>query len=478
MTFRRDETILNIEYEGNQAGPAFDADVIFTAAFIGIAAEKSRDGQPWRIDLEPNTDEFQRDGTKMTRAKRTEEDRTSMKAHNDMCGKVNNVLQSYTGKGPTLHWGLTPLFDRGGMICAGADAKAAYAKVDDARVKTAFRYLSTSKLEGGAQDVYIGKGAYCGLVQDNTGSAIAAMSTIRTTLTEDTVGVGERWVPPVDAPARKNQYKENPVDLSAWGVLDVKGGQEELRKQGMRFVPQDGTPDVVKDTVAYTHGMVRAIYEVERIKGIKNDGVYHGPFTAFEMSIGTDTFKLASCLSCSGFMIANGVEASSSHLGKGESWGPYYGHSADSHVWSYVASEEDAPLGNAIRTCNDRYAQKMHQWMMDGVAAMKKDGAKWIEDNHKPVLDALDKFLEAKALSTNTVARDLYLDAMTYHGRDVDRINRTLKFPESDKDWSVDVRPKSDSPRPTDFMHKVWESYFDDAYIQQLHEKIQPLPKP
>jgi len=139
--------------------------------------------------------------------------------------------------------------------------------------------------------------------------------------------------------------------------------------------------------------MIRCIYETVRIE----------QGTAFEMSIGKDTFKLASCLSCGSFMMTNSVDASSSHLGRGESWGPYY--SGESHNHSHFDDKLKGGIGESIQLCNGKYAEFMYQCLNDGVAAMNKSKTR-VEQYHRPALDALGKKLETSGKS-NTLARDL-----------------------------------------------------------------------
>jgi hypothetical protein len=455
-----------------------EADVIFTAAFIGmtIFQNNKTQGLTYRVDMEPNTDPL---AEKATRDLRTADDQRSMKTLNDVCSKVNHVIRNHTGvDNGGMTWGLTPVFDRGGMICAGQEAKAEYRQVLEKYAKTAYAYLTAPQQAANndqrAQEMYIGRGAYCGLLVDNSGNAVSAMSTIRTSLNTTTAGVGDRWLPPADAPVRTAQYKD--PGNATWGIIGGVALQDTLKQQGMRFYPRDHEGrdialNKTTDIVGYTHGMIRAIYEAVRI----------GQGTAFEMSIGTDTFKLASCLSCSSFMMANGVDASSSHLGRGESWAPYY--SAESHNKSHFDDATDMNLDKAIAQCNAKYAAHMHQWMKDGVAAMKKvvgtppdtDHDKpvkgWVTDSHAAALGKLDEKLAALK-EPNTVARDLYLDAMTYHKGDAARLQSALawgdnprRFCNENYDW-LQNKPTD----PLDEHNKgIWLTYRNPLTNEQVN---------
>ena len=451
-----------------------EADVIFSAAFIGMTLfqNKKREGLTWRIDMEPNTDPL---GQRMPdRNARTKDDRDSMRTLNDVCSKVNQVIRTSLGKDVGgVGWGLTPTFDRGGMICAGESAQGEYAQVNPAYAKTAYRYLTApqqaSNSDQRAQEMYIGRGAYCGLVVDDRGDAVTAMSTICTALNEDTPGVGERWRPAADAAVRAAQYKEGAADAT-WGVIGSAGLQETLRQQGMRFYPQeDGVPvplNKTTDVVGYTHGMIRCIYETERI----------GQGTAFEMSIGTDTFKLASCLACSSFMMANGVDASSSHLGRGESWAPYY--SGESHNASYLGDKLKGGINKAIEVCNGRYAAFMHHSLINGAQAMEKSPS-WVEENHRPALAALLKKLKTST-EKNTVARDLFLDAMTYHKGDAKRLNDALTYGDSARRFCDGTYDWCQNRQTNNETKGTWETFVNphtDKEIRALHTAPIPLGK-
>ena len=107
----------------------WEADVIFTAAFIGMTLfHNAKKKALWRVDMEPNN-------AGKTRAERTEDDQKSMKLHNDVCSKVTYVVRAYAKedyvkKEGGVTWGLSPTFDRGGMICAGEGAKGEYAQAE------------------------------------------------------------------------------------------------------------------------------------------------------------------------------------------------------------------------------------------------------------------------------------------------------------------------------------------------------------
>ena len=67
--------------------------------------------------------------------------------------------------------------------------------------------------------------------------------------------------------------------------------------------------------MGYTHGMIQAIYKAYSL----------GPSCApYEIAVGDQTTKMASCVPCTLFMLAQGYPPTSTHLGRGESWAPLY----------------------------------------------------------------------------------------------------------------------------------------------------------
>jgi hypothetical protein len=437
-----------------------ESDVIFSALFIGtVSLQRTKlGGKAWRVDMEPD---IEKPGEK----ERTAEDRKSMKTLNDTCTKINFILDP-SGKKTALEWGLTPLFDRGGMIYGGENAKLEYGQVNKKYAQFAYRYLTASHRAAtfGQRDdeMYIGRGAYCGLVIDDQGNAVTAMSTVRTTLNERTHDAGNRWKPGLDAAVRKGQYRDESRSAT-WGIIHSLATQKKSQEEGMRFFPRVDGEDiplkVEKDIVGYTHGMIRSMYEIERI-GLGNP---------FEMSIGTQTYKLASCVPCSTFMLANGIAASSTHLGRGESWSPLF--SGESNTSSHYPDQKDpddadegVTIAKAIKRKNNEHSIFMHNAMTAGVEAMWKS-LDWIEKRHHKALKNLATRLEEDSKSSNTVARDLFLDALTIHKSDMARLDHTIVIPESFDKQTADL----DWSQPSAKNWRAWDTIYTDDDIAMLH---------
>jgi hypothetical protein len=408
-----------------------EADVIFTAAFIGAThfQNDKNDGRTWRIVMEPSTD-----GDK-DRETRTADDRESMKALNDACSKINHVMRSLLREDAGgVSWCLSPTFDRGGMILAGELTHAEYSEMSLVRARKADRYLTASQRIGRddrrKDEAYVRRDAYGGLIMDDGGNAVTAIGTVRTSLNPSATGAEERR-PSMEAAARASQYPKE-LGRAAWGIIRDVTQQATLQQEGMHSFSQlDGIPvahNKDTDIVECTHGMIPSFYETARI----------AQGTAFEMSIGEDKFKLASCMSCSSFVIANGLDGSSTQQGRGESWASDCG--SESHDSSQHS--DNMSIGAAIDQCNTKHAKSMHDWMMDGVTAMLNGGS-WVNMKHVHALKKLRDLLEEESTSRNTVARDLYLDAITYRKSDLQRVNSALVYGDSPRkrcdgahDWS------------------------------------------
>ncbi|ALV07809.1 hypothetical protein [Roseateles depolymerans] len=458
------------------AAAEFDSDTIFTAAFIGMVSEQLAAGKNYRVDMEPSREH------KDTKEKRSDSDVASMHDLNDICAKVNAmVLAKHKGQDnkARLQWGLTEVFKAGGMISAGAAPQNAYAGYSDKLKQGAWEYLTQDRLPNNNSTVYIGRGAYCGLVTDQNGDAIAAMSTLRTTLGPDLpypIEPGERWLPGVETKPFQDKTLGKDKDY-VWGMIANSSSQQTMYEQGMKFVPDDPKrpASLKKELVGYTHGMIRAIYEARLI----GDGL------PYEMSLGKDTAKLASCMSCSLFMLANDYPASSSHLGSGESWLPLY--HTDQHVFSYRSSpdeKKDKPvkeLLKVIQECNEKWQRKMHQWLNAGAVLMRdcKSGD-WIESKHLKSLDLL--LLRLQELGQDAVGcANLYLDAMTIHKKDTKRLNDTLCFGaahskggdgHATEDW-LDPAFKNHPWMPKSQEKKAWVNFkspFEDKEIKEFYE--------
>jgi hypothetical protein len=153
--------------------------------------------------------------------------------------------------------------------------------------------------------------------------------------------------------------------------------------------------------------MIQAIYKAYSL----------GPSCSpYEIAVGAVTTKLASCLPCTLFMVAQGYPPTSIHLGRGESWAPLY------QPYNPGGQAESNELA-VIRDLNNSWRAKCAEFLALGVQIL--DDAH-IVDDHKAARDGLRSYLSSNS-SDKTVAATLVLDAVTVHESESVRIDRTLK---------------------------------------------------
>src|SRR5207247_9994512 len=163
----------------------------------------------------------------------------------------------------------------------------------------------------------------------------------------------------------------------------------------------------IDDIVAYTHGMIQAIYKAYAL----------GPScTPYEIAVGSDTKKMASCFPCTLFMVAQGYPPTSTHLGRGESWAPLY------RPYNPGGAEEfNEPA--VIRDLNNSWRERCAEYLHLGAAIL--DGAS-IASDHEAAKDALLRYLETNAADNGAPAA-VILDALTVHDSESARLDRTLR---------------------------------------------------
>ncbi|MGH3624049.1 MAG: hypothetical protein ACRDQ5_20035, partial [Sciscionella sp.] len=222
------------------------------------------------------------------------------------------------------------------------------------------------------------------------------MATMRVNVAED--WAGSRWLPPRFRYVDKDVEKGNQGTLP-WGLIT---GVAKL-EGGMVQQPFAGGGGLV----GYTHGMIQAIYE----------SVATGPWcTPFEIAVGEHTTKMASCLPCSLFMYAAGYPPTAIHLGRGESWIPFYPKNRGDKDYS-------EPVDEAIRMINDRWYLQCTQHLELGVKILTSNPT--LAKSHVERFTLLCGVVEENA-QEKTLAANLLLDAVTVHGHDVQRVNRAL----------------------------------------------------
>jgi hypothetical protein len=393
---------------GEHEDPTLDADIIVTAAIVGHSWHRLKAGKNCKYDLEVV------DGLK---DKALADQLGDIELTRRVRQKLNLVLVAGDVKTTELvETGVTPIYTVGGRIIGGTgdlptDSKDRY----DPKLPTALS-LQLYTLAVTQPIGYQGRGAYTGFVAGRAGGQTAVFSTYRH-IVPTGGGYGRRWHPSAIADSANGKMGaalgEGGKQRKAWGmIVDNDTQKDSKEKHGMHF---EGEPVGGTDVIGYTHGMIQAIYDVVWKKG----------GTPYEIAVGKDTTKLASCFACSVFMEATGHPASSTHLGRGESW------TIISPTVKPGAASADPWLESNLTTQHAAYAECDKKWyeyvktiLTLGAACLEKAKAH-LTDNHKPALAALHTYLGTHSAFTDS--GNLFLDALTVHDGDGKRVDRTVK---------------------------------------------------
>ncbi|WP_444930669.1 hypothetical protein ACJJIF_02500 [Microbulbifer sp. SSSA002] len=302
---------------------------------------------------------------------------------------------------------------------------------------------------GEKDTIYRGRGAYTGVIDDpscdhtkvypterivypcENGPKLLTKPTSRTPQIDDS----DLEEPPqglqLDS-AGQQTFKGKPLNPTLegglWGVIAYPATLNNDNEKGMgpinlsiQQLDDFGTQHL---RVGYVHGMCSAIVQCKHL----------GPWaTPYEMATGTQTTKMASCFACTTYMYANGYPPSSIHLGRGESWVP---PKAD-----YIRIEKDHKDSQCegylySGTCLSEWQREIASYIRLGIKCMGNSSvAEHIDKNYKGLL--IEVIQQIKTLTpSNGVDKDtenhkeiseLFLEALTMHKKDSDRIVAVFK---------------------------------------------------
>lgn len=394
--------------------PVADADVIMTAAVLGFSAGLVEAKKPLRFDVDGDAD-----SADFAQLQRT-------------VAKIKQALarQCLTAD---VQAGHAPVWKAGSVITG---AKGMSALDFDRRHLDAFagaarqvREIATDVDQGG----YRGRGAYTGFVYNPSSGIASLMSTYRALIPNEHGRDAGRWYPAAlcgktggDSPDRARRYpwglilatkapdkvnsdpKAAITDGGLWLGRDPLGAvkvsaTDPYDQGGMGDMPSGW--DSGEKIIGYTHGMIQAIVHTEA-RG--------GELIPFEIAVGNCTTKLASCFPCTMYMYAAGYPPSSIHLGRGESWVPYYPELG--------GRMSDANLANqAANRVNEAWYQQCHAHLTLGLTILQKSG---VSEHHKTSFSAFKHFMSRA--SAPSAGANLILDALTVHVSESVRIERTL----------------------------------------------------
>lgn len=421
MRFKRTYGIVTDLEDSN---PALEADVIMTATALGLAASYVKEGTSIRFDMDPKD--------KLKNPKEWEKFKVTV-------GKIDAAVVAFLEKNHMqpvgeVNAGTTPDFSKGAVIM-GVYRLAGQTEpitVSDPVLSKKGQVLY-DQIKNGNLPQYTGRGAYTGFVDNNNTEGdtdpVGPRPTARFLSPSPgsgvAVGAHPRWLPRSDSSCWSDRRRRGMQDSYVpWGLIGGSSAAEapsasmgnvtnatnladqitgQMAADGMVF---NGEP-TNGDIAAYTHGMIQAIYKAYGL----------GPSCApYEIAVGSLTTKLASCLPCTTFMVAQGYPPTAIHLGRGESWAPLYEpynpqSTADPHEWA------------VLRDLNSSWRDSCTEYLHLGLQIM--DDAH-VNEDHQAARDAVSKYLSINAKDQST-ASTLILDAITVHESEAQRIFRTLR---------------------------------------------------
>jgi hypothetical protein len=430
MSIRRTSGIVS---DGVASDPAREADVITTAVALGLAGDYiATYGKPLQFDMDPLDAGGSTDRSKF-------EQFTTAVARMDAA--VNAYLTKKNLAPGHVHAGLSPGYWQGAMIMgvyrlAGKEAtpserpdlispplEAPVLSEKGQALWDSIRTVSSSTPQ------YTGRGAYTGFV-DNKNTVgntdpVGPRSTARFVApapgsVNPSVAPFSRWLPPEGHALWEPRRRKGSDTYIPWGLIggnlaaqDSTGPtraanladqiETEMRdRYGMVFTSEPAMTDIA----AYPHGMIQAIYKAYAL----------GPSCEpYEIAVGDQTKKMASCLPCTLFMHAAGYPPSSIHLGSGESWSPLFA------PYNPNGSTEVNEAG-VVRDLNNAWYERYLECLTMGLEIL--DYAH-ISADHRSSHDAVLLYLKAHDTEP-TCGGALILDAVTVHDLELNRIIRTL----------------------------------------------------
>ncbi len=407
---------------GPAANPVIDADIIMTAAVIGHAIERLKAGKDCRYDLEVKVGVDLKNSYDV-QTKENHEAVEDIGLHHAVVAKINKLLakSGITGLGTSkvAQMGVSPIYTVGADNRIIGGTGSLHVTDSDRYTPTLPTGLSAELIKLSTEKVgYQGRGAYTGFISGREGGQTGLLTTYRHTIPTDNAN-GRRWHPTAILPGMGPEVGAGD-DKKTWGMIGTKkvqngplpdksGKDTSLKAEGMHFEGPEPTPGT--DIVGYTHGMIQAIYDIywkiETGLAKAKAGIPH------EIAVGDKTTKLSSCFPCSVFMEATGYPASSTHLGRGESWSPLYPKTP-------AATSQDKGFHKA-NTAWHAYCRAI---LVAGADCLMK-GKALVATSHDGSLALLHTYLGAHTAPLDSA--NLILDAVTVHESEVKRVGRTIK---------------------------------------------------
>jgi hypothetical protein len=393
-----------------------EADVIVTATVLGFSASRIHAGQPFSFDIEmlPPKDtswfeEIDRLSPKLQYpiGMNKEEDRKQwdkMKVKYDEHLKetqsflvvvelLSKVLNQNKMNGSLIKDAQSPQWHLGARI-TGRLGSGMVDGPKRARYPADRMGIQKGVVEMHKPGGYYGRGAYTGMIDDPVNHSTLIKPTQRIVVVDP-----ERW------------HKEGPGKhglISPEKTPDINLSPDPKKGMGLLSVEDYRNLTGKRGVIGYVHGMSWAIQECIKC----------GPWcTPYEMAVGEETTKMASCFACTTYMYAANYQPSSIHLGRGESWHP-------------LPEKDQDPIYTAIaKSLNVRWHAECFNYLRYGVTLLNTASSA-MDKGHKEAWTLLNAHPKLKLNTHNlAIGGNLFLDALTVHEADWNRIWRTLGTP-------------------------------------------------
>jgi hypothetical protein len=434
------QSILTRNANYNEDQIKIEADVIVTATVLGFIGTRYHQAQPCSFDIEhPDPSDLQQWQQRAQQVNQTLEEQREYLEYIEDTQVFVDVLESMSivlrktdeAVGDHLKDSQSPEWKPGALITGlrGGERTQFSERHQQIESEEARRFAVGVEENPRVYDIYQGRGAYTGMINDPVNDNWLVRPT-RRVIDQD----NNRWYPGVLPPGR------------IWGLI----GQTN---QSLNFINLDSNPSqgmgplprTLNDNerIGYIHGMSSAICEC----------IKHGPWcTPFEMAIGEQTTKMASCFACCTYMYAAGYPPSSMHLGRGESWvPPSLNTHANGEIGIDIRTEFDNQIVSSLLT---KWHREVFRYMTLGVRYLLRamtvraenmlgnidygnfHGQDFVNRDHHTAVHNLHQALlslsqtdqenpQANVISSQ--GGNLFLDALTIHESDWKRISETLK---------------------------------------------------
>lgn len=425
-----------------------EADTLFTCVFLGLLADGFEHGWPLRWDVEPDSDigriELGLEELRNTLRPLADHVSAILRAEGRLAADAGVEVGTSPAHWYAVQTGRLQPRDSSAValgIRADRDIGTGHAIRQQRTTSPALETYIVDSLIGdlsarsddpasGYQDLLRSKtdserGAYYGIVDHPDNVPPKVLSSVR------------RLIPYADEYGRWRRGLDY-HGLIGYDQAQPPPGWRNAPKQAGSFEPTRmiGEWDGRGCVCGYCHGMNWSIAQAACMYPPGPDG--EGGGVAFELGLGEHTLKLASCFGCTTFMYANGLAPSSAHLGRAESWVPLPEDEDSAGVFfnENGHTRDLQAIRATFQTLNQRWADKVARWMIDGASLIGDHPmfADWARAHvarllervarmHAEVADVLaDQGAGAVQARHHRLVANLFLDALTVHKRDLDRL--------------------------------------------------------